>query len=138
MHVAEDSIVLSLVLRVVHAVVYLALGGAYGYWTARRTERGSAALPATIENESQPQLPPLNPRTAETLFSKLYGLRGDMAQGVDEHSSTVAAVSKELTALVGEDNSSAPIVQAIASLLEANARLEKHLATASEKMQEQA
>lgn len=137
MHAAQDSVVLGLLIRVVHAAVYLSLGAAYGWWAARRGERTDTMVEATAQTAAQPELPALDTQTAEVLLSQLYGLTSAVAQGVDEHNSTIAAVSQELAVLAGGENS-APVVQAIASLLEANARLEEQLATASQKMQEQA
>lgn len=138
MHAAQDSFLLTVLFRIAHAAVYLGIGVAYGIWSARRSERSTATTHVSDPGDGAADLPVLDTQTAEVVLSQLYGLTSDVAQGVGEHSSTVAAVSRELTNLVGEEKTSQPVIQAIASLLEANARLEDQLASASQKMQEQA
>jgi len=140
MLLAEHSFFLAAAGRILHAAVYLIAGGTCAWWWLRREAPVAAATTPTLE------LPPpvanntFDQHKAEALLAQLHELTTDVAHGVGEHSTHVAAISRELTVMSASSDNvpAAPVVQAIASLLAANTRLEEQLAHASSKMQEQA
>jgi diguanylate cyclase (GGDEF)-like protein len=132
----DSSLKVAVFLWVTHAVGYLGLGGLGGWWLARRRapRGGAAGIRAEVACATN-----IDAKRVESLLAQLYGWTTDVAHGVGEHSSQVAAVGRELSTLANDgDGKGAPVVQAIARLLQANARLEEQLAQASERMQEQA
>lgn len=136
----DDGLLLNIALRVLHAVTYLALGTLCGWWLMRRTmSRRNLPSPSPVTETPATAVPPITSREAEALLAQLYGLTTDVAHGVGEHSAFVAQVGRELNALAdaGQARMATPVIQAIASVLHANKRLEEQLAHASQKMHEQ-
>lgn len=135
----EGSLAITVLVRVLQAVGYLGLGGVGGWWLARQVIRPAASAEPQATQPEEPK-PKVDAKKTEALLAQLYSLTADVAHGVGEHSSHIAAVGRELNALAdaGEGNLIAPVAQAIASLLAANSRLEEQLAHASQRMQDQA
>ena len=75
-------------------------------------------------------------RFAREVLLRLQNVAADVAAGVGEHTSRVEEINEELTASGDQDAEAA--VHAVENLLKANSRMQEQLASADERLQDQA
>ena len=111
--------------ELVCAIIVLAIGAITG-WLLRA--RFSRPVDSTVTSSE-------DTRGSEVL-ARLHELAASIATDVGQHSSRVKAISDELAET--DDADSAVVMAAVADLVEANKRMQKQLASAEDRMKEQA
>ena len=119
----EDYSSTIIIIGIVLSALELAAGIALGWWV-----RGTQKNKGAVEVEK-----------ARDVLNRLHDLTSSMAADVDEHSSRVQAISSELTATqTGDDPLNPQVLGAMTKIIEANERLQQQLASAEERLNQQA
>ena len=117
---------LAIIVGIVLAAIELLLGVAVGWW---------------LRGGQDGDHPPINNEEAERArqaLQRLHELATSVAADVGEHSSRVQAISNELTSKQPDDELDSVVIDTVAQIMEANTRLQKQLASAESRLQEQA